>query len=164
MGRCALALAAALAASPVAADDACGRFAWSVERERTAFAADPPVVASGGTLPAGARAAVLVLAQASGAALPLASGRAAEPGGFGGYLRIPPLASAGTYQVTLSAEGWIEVGQAGDSPLRPVAHSGQRGCPSVRKSVRYVLDAGPATVQVSGAASERVRIAVEKAD
>jgi hypothetical protein len=41
--------------------------------------------------------------------------------------------------------------------------SGQKNCPGVRKSVRFSLAAGAATVQISNAASATIQLAIAPA-
>lgn len=165
----ALPVAAALAglmAAPVHAQEvpACDRFAWSLRREQAAFA-EPglPVLRSGSALPAGATAASLELRPAAEVSLPFPPERPPGPETRAGFLRLPAV-PAGLYQVTVSDEAWIDVGQEGTVPLRSVGQSGQRGCASVRKSLRFQLGAAPVTIQVSGAATERIAVSLLRAD
>ncbi len=75
-------------------------------------------------------------------------------------LNIPKTA---TYQVTISADGWIDVVQNGVA-VKASAHTGDRLCLGLRKSVRFPLHAGPAIVQVSGAPENAIRIAIRRSD
>ncbi|MCJ2050646.1 hypothetical protein [Methylobacterium sp. J-070] len=74
---------------PAVAEDApaCASFAWSVARDRTAFAAtNLPLLASGSTLPAGTGAVQVALKPAADVALPVQSERMAKPGDLTGIL------------------------------------------------------------------------------
>ena len=78
---------------------------------------------------------------------------------FAAVLTLPALAAAGRYQVTLSDEAWIDVLQNGKE-VRSSGFSAQGDCPGVHKSVRFALQPGPATVQISGAAVDAIKIDV----
>ena len=88
--------------------------------------------------------------------------RAPKPGAFGGVLKISGLPKAGLYEITLSDEAWIDVVQNGAS-VKSSDFSGQKNCPGVRKSVRFPLAAGPATVQISNVASASIQVAIAPA-
>lgn len=127
----------AISVSAAMAEDApaCATFAWSVAREQTAFAAPNLLtLASGSTLPGNVGAVQLTLKPATEVALPVPSERSLKPDTFSGFVTATALA-AGTYQITLSDEAWIDVSQDGRSTLKPAAHSGKSGCSDVRKSV-----------------------------
>ena len=137
---------------------ACASFAWSVARERAAFGApDLPVVTSGSALSGGASAARLALKPAGEIVLPVPSEKAVKPDTFAGFVTAT-VPAAGTYQVTLSNEAWIDVSQDGRSTLKPTAHSGKAGCPEVRKSVRFALDVGTVTIEISRASSPQIKL------
>ena len=51
--------------------------------------------------------------------------------------------------MTLSSEGWIDVVQNG-AAIRSDAHTGAKGCPDVRKSVRFPVGSFPIVLQLSG--------------
>ncbi|WP_375465845.1 hypothetical protein [uncultured Methylobacterium sp.] len=164
MPRRALAIAAALAslAPPSArAQDisACARFAWSVERERAAFAgADLPVLASGSALPATGASVRLNLQPTADLALPFPSDRSAKPGTFAGFITVATPVEAGTYHVTVSEDAWIDIGQDGTTALKPTSLSAQAGCPEVRKSARFALRAAPVTIQISRASARSIKV------
>src|SRR5271169_5529257 len=86
----------------------------------------------------------------------------AKPGAFGGVLKISGLPKAGLYEITLSDEAWVDVVQNGAS-VKSSDFSGQKNCPGVRKSVRFPLAAGSATVQISNAASAAIQLAIAPA-
>jgi len=138
----------------------CDKFKWSVARERALFSAGPRAVASGATIAGGAAYAV-ALAPSQSVAFAMAPERAPKPGTFGATLAVA-IDKPGSYQVTLSDEAWLDVVQAG-AEVKSSAFSGQKDCPGVRKSVRFDLAAGPATLQISNAAGAALNVALEPA-
>ncbi|MFK5595929.1 hypothetical protein ACFZ8E_02815 [Methylobacterium sp. HMF5984] len=156
----------AFSGSTAMAEDvpACASFAWSVARERTAFAApDLPTVTSGSALSGGTGAARLVLKPIADVTLLFPSEKALKPGTFAGSVTAT-IPAAGTYQVTLSDDAWIDVSQDGRTSLRPSAHSGKAACPDVRKSLRFVLDAGAVTIEVSRAPAPDIKLDLLEAE
>jgi hypothetical protein len=154
----------ALAAVPVLADEvACKSFKWDLAREQGWFQAVPPTLASGATLAGGEGAATLQLSPVEGLGFSVAPEHKPEPGSFGAVFKLPSLDKAGTYQVTLSDEGWIDVIQGGAS-VKSGAFSGRKGCPGLRKSVRFDLQPGPVILQVSGVKAGTINVAVGPAD
>ncbi len=150
----------ALSVNTARAEDtpACASFAWSVARERAAFGTPGlPALASGSALSGGVSAAQLALKPTAEVALPVPSEKEAKPETFAGFVTAT-VPAAGLYQVTLSDEAWIDVSQDGRSTLKPSAHSGKKGCPEVRKSVRFVLDAGAVTIEISRASSPQIKL------
>jgi hypothetical protein len=167
------ALAASLGAAGIAPlwaapqdPPACGEFAWPVAREIKLFRASAiePVM-SGAALGALPPTGVAVDLQPQVTVeYVLAPGRAPKTeDSFGGILTIANVAQAGAYQVTASEEAWIDVIQNGKA-LASTAHTGREGCPDVRKSVRFDLDAGPLTIQVSDAPSLQIKLAILPAE
>ena len=149
-----------LLAGPALAQDTggCAKFKWSVDRERSAFGTPGlPVVDPGKPLPGIMDAAIVKLKPVADAGFERPPGHRPKDGTFGALLKTPPIAVAGIYQITLSDDAWIDVIQDGKE-VRSSAFSGQKDCPGVRKSVRFSLAAGQATVQISGAAADSVRI------
>lgn len=140
-------------------------FNWPLAREQAWLsAADLPGLASGASLPAERPAAVLTLKPSESADLPSPPSRAAKAGTFAGYLRVPAPSAAGLIQVTVSGEGWIDVGEEGGAWLKPVAISGKPRCAGLRKSLRYAVGAKPLLIEVSDAGSESIRLAVAPAE
>ncbi len=82
---------------------------------------------------------------------------------YAGYLRIDGVPEARAYLVTLSAEAWIDVIQGGRY-LKPAAFTGALDCQGIRKSVRFDLAAEPFVVQLSGATSNSIVVAITPAD
>ena len=152
-----------LSSSLASAEDspACAKFKWSVARERSAFAApELPVVASGQSLPGVAAAASLKLQPQTGVTFVKTPGRKPKiDPAFAGVFALAPIAAAGRYQVTLSNEAWIDVLQNGKE-VRSSGVSDQPDCPEVRKSVRFPLQPGPITLQISGSAVDTLKLDV----
>jgi len=145
-----------------AADDGCEKFAWSLARDRAAFAATgKTVIAAGETLaalPAGAL--VIRLQQGAQASFEMPPERKPRMEQWhGGMVRFPALAKSGIYQITLSDDAWIDVIQNGRY-ARSVGSTGRSDCPGVRKSVRLDLDASPVVLQVSGVSPDAITIAI----
>ena len=47
--------------------------------------------------------------------------------------------------------------------MKSSAFSGQRDCEGVRKSVRFPLAAGPATLEISNAQADKIMVAISPA-
>ena len=147
---------------------ACSQFAWPVEREEALFAPGGlKQAASGATLEFSAdRGAGAALELQPNDAVPFVIAPSRPPkieNSFGGLVVISNIPKAQAYQVTLSGEGWIDVIQDGKA-LASTGHTGRRDCPSVHKSVRFDLQPGKATIQVSGAPSKSVKLAILPAE
>ena len=151
-------VAPALAQEPVG----CDKFKWPLDKERaTLTGTDLPKVASGSEvkrpLPFATMVALVPLAEAK---LPVAPER--EPKSqdrFGGFIQIAAPVKAGTYRITLSSAGWIDVVQDGQR-VRSTAATGAIGCEGVRKSVKFELAASPFTVQLSGIEANTVGLVI----
>lgn len=157
MFRSALLLALLGTASPAFAD--CDHFKWSVAKELEAFASAQPLPSAGAAADVGKAYEV---ALSPGLALPVKPEREPKPGTSAAVLELPKI-DAGLYQVTLSAEAWIDVAQGG-AVVKSHGFSGQTDCPGVRKSVRFPLGAGAATVEISNASGASIKVAVEPAN
>ena len=147
---------------PAAADDGCEKFAWSLARERAAFAAaDKTTTAAGETLAALPAAALVIRLQAGAQAafeMPPERKPRTEPW-HGGMVRLPALPKSGIYQISLSDDAWIDVIQNGRY-ARSVGSTGRSDCPGVRKSVRLDLDSAPGVLQVSGVAADTIAVTI----
>ena len=64
--------------------------------------------------------------------------------------------------LVIAADVLESVVQSGAS-IKSSDFSGQKNCPGVRKSVRFDLAAGPATVQISNAPSASIQLAIAPA-
>ena len=145
----------------------CAAFKWPLEDERKAFEdAGIETVASGGTRGGWKEQsfslALLPDADVSYALAPEKKKPSDEPR-FGGLFAFGAPGKPGNYQVTLSGEGWIDIVQRG-SALDATDHSGAKGCPGLRKSVRFNIGEGPITLQISGAPADSIKIAIRAAD
>jgi hypothetical protein len=155
-----LALAALI--SPAAAEDGCDKFAWPLAREQALFAsADKPAVKVGETLADIPKVAfTLHLQPGTQAAFVMPPERKPKAEHwFGGAIRFPALEKPGIYQVTLSAEAWIDVVQDGRY-ARSVGSTGRHDCPGLRKSVRLDFGAAPFVLQLSGVFEESIIVAI----
>jgi len=140
----------------------CDKFKWPLDKERaTLTGTDLPKVASGDRVtwrfPWATTVALVPFADAK---LPTAPERAPKsPTSFAGYVQVPAPPRAGTYKITLSSEGWIDVVQDGHA-VKATAFSGATGCEGVRKSVKFNLAAQPLTLELSGVPADSIKIAV----
>jgi hypothetical protein len=82
-----------------------------------------------------------------------------QPNSFAGFISVPAPPQGGSYKVTLSSEAWIDVTQDGHY-LKSSAHSGASGCPGIRKSVKFNLDAAPFIVQLSNVPANKISVAI----
>lgn len=150
-------LAAALAAGAARADEpsGCGAFKWDVSADQTALAnaAQQPARDSGPLVPGATR---LRLKPIGEIAFSPAPERPPAPASYGGVfaLDLPP----GLYRLSLSDAAWVDV-VADGAALRPLAFSGARDCPHLRKALKFRL-AGGARLQISGAAGEIIALAI----
>ena len=78
---------------------------------------------------------------------------------FGGILSFAAPEKNGSFQVTLSSEGWIDVVQNG-AALDSAGHSGAKDCPGLRKSVRFKIGDAPVVLQISGAPADTIKVAI----
>src|SRR5260370_25293800 len=157
----ALAILVGIGGAARAEDNNCDQFKWSIARERALFAAGAKPAASGATIAPGEGYAI-TLAPTAAVAFSLPPERAPKPGGFGAALKLDAVDKPGPYQITLSDEAWLAVVQ-GRALMKSAGFSGQKDCPGVRKSVRFDLQAGPATIQISNAAGGALNLAIEPA-
>jgi hypothetical protein len=148
---------------PAWADEStgCSGFKWHIDREETAFAGDAlPAVNAGAQIPGVMEAVLLHLAKQDGQTFEIPpSHRPKHNPAYAGVFSIVPIQVAGPYNVTISEEAWIDVIQGGKA-LRQTGFTGAQGCHDVRKSVRFDLAAGPATIMITDAANETLKIEV----
>jgi hypothetical protein len=150
-----LSLLAATAAA--AAEDGCGRFDWSVNREaelfNEGFFAD---VESESALPKDGAFSMLLLPVASVIyTVPPERGR---DDGYGGVVTLEWIA-AGRYQITLSGDAWIDAVQ-NDKRLPMLASTSRDDCPGIRMSVQFEIKSVPLTLQFGGAMVRRLNVSV----
>ncbi|MBZ9675806.1 hypothetical protein [Mesorhizobium sp. ES1-1] len=158
MKKVIIALFAILACGSAAtAEDAgCEAFKWPVTREQVLFAA-AQATSPGAELAVGA-AADLALVPAEKAGFTLPPERSPAEGTFGAVasVEVPP---EGAIQISLSGDAWIDVIQDGHT-VKSAGYSAVKTCRDIRKSIRFKLAAGPATVQFSGARKAELKVAV----
>jgi hypothetical protein len=152
-----LLLTATSCALAQSADDACAAFKWSIAREQKAFAATPlTTVKSGETMTPGGL--TVALEPQASITYPVPPGRPPKSNpAYGAILTAPPITTAGTYQVTLSDEAWIDLVQDG-AKLHEDSFSGKKGCPGIRKSVRFKLTPGPLTIEINDSANPTINL------
>ncbi len=145
------------------AQDPCATFKWPIDIEWGWFADGTPLqVAAGGSLRGiPERAIRFALLPVGEVALIVEPRRKPAAHSRSGVFAIAGIPAAGTYQLTLSEDAWIEVVQDG-AALPAVEFSGVKGCAGVRKSVRFDLKAGPAQVQITGAPTSQILIAIRR--
>jgi hypothetical protein len=83
----------------------------------------------------------------------------AAPGTFGGLFTLT-VDTAGTYSIALGEGAWIDVAPAAGKVLSSVAHGHGPACTSIHKVVDFALQPGAYVIQVSGAPTSPVVIAV----
>jgi hypothetical protein len=159
LAACAIARSA-FAQEPVG----CDKFKWPLDKERaTLNGTDLPKIVSGDrvTFPI-PFATIVALARFADTKLPAPPERAPKsPDTFAGFFDAKAPPQAGSYKITLSAEGWIDVTQSGNT-VKSTAFSGALGCEGVRKSVKFDLAAAPFTVELSGIKADEIKIVISK--
>ena len=139
----------------------CAAFAWPIDADKAAFADASLASVTSGTArgawkPHAFSLKLQPVASVSFAVRPGGRKPAADNGGLVTF-EAPP--SPGTYQVTLSDGGWIDLVQNGAS-LKSSAHTGAKGCDGVRKSVRFEVGNAPVALQLSGVKGQDVKVAI----
>ena len=157
----AFALAIWLAGAASAFAD-CDHFKWPLTQEKAWFGAALKPIEAGAEISLTEQAFQLALkpSEAAGYLLPLKKPAAA--GTFGGVVKVAAIAKAGTYEVTLSREAWVDVIQ-NQARTKSLNVSRQSDCASLRKSVRFQLQSGPAALQISGVDSASIVFALAAA-
>jgi hypothetical protein len=162
-----IALLLLLGASAYAAEEpsGCDKFKWGIERERAALTAPDRIkLVSGGELGAlPSTGLTLGLRAPTEAKLPSPPERAPSEGTFAGFASFKGPPKAGTYTVSMSAGGWVDVVQEGHF-LKPKAFSGATDCDGIRKTMKYEIGAGPFVLQVSGTKQDSISIAILPSD
>ncbi|ABS66682.1 conserved hypothetical protein; putative exported protein [Xanthobacter versatilis] len=151
-------------AQPAVPPEDCDRAAWPLATDRARLAA-PGLrpVRNGDTLVLPNDSALrFILVPQAGANLPVRP-RHGEEGAFAGVvdLKVPP--PERVWQVTVSANTWIDVVVSG-RPLTPVAFTGVHACPGLRKSLRFRIPDGDVRLQVSGAEGARLDLLITPVD
>jgi hypothetical protein len=162
----ALALSALAVFAPRArADDPCAAFTWNVAHERALFAGAAQSVLSGqgvaaAPLLAPDRLYELSLKPQQQVEMALAPGKKSSPpaDSHAGLVKLQ-VPAAGLYRIALSEAAWVDIVSAGQ--LIPSSDfTGQPGCSAPHKVVQFNLPAGELLLQLSAAASERVRLSL----
>ena len=159
-------LIAVFVAAPALAEEpvGCDKFKWPLDKERaTLNGTDLPKIVSGDrvTFPI-PFATIVALLPFTAAKLPAPPERTPKsPDSFAGFFEAKAPPQAGSYKITLSAEGWIDVTQSGQT-VKSSAFSGALGCEGVRKSVKFDLAAAPFTVELSGIKADTIKIVISK--
>jgi hypothetical protein len=156
---------ASLFATTALAD--CTGFKWPLDTELAWFAAGGDVAAKNGDELAEvpAKAIALTLKPSKSVKLPVAAGvkeGAVGSDTFSGWVSFPAGVKPGLYQVTISADAWIDLVQNG-ALVHSKGFTGRRECDVLHKSVRYEIGPGPVSIQITGAPSEKVRLTVNAA-
>jgi hypothetical protein len=157
-------LIAVLVAAPALADEpvGCDKFKWPLDKERaTLNGTDLPKIVSGDRAAfAIPFATIVVLKPFADAKLPAPPERTPKtPDTFAGFFQAPAPKQPGGYKITLSAEGWIDVTQSGNT-VKATAFSGALGCEGIRKSVKFDLAAAPFTVELSGVKADSIKLVI----
>jgi hypothetical protein len=141
---------------------ACEQLDWSVKRDLESFR-DPhlEMVFSGATLGSVPDKGLVLELQPHGTVdyVLAPGGESKSDDRFAGLLFINNVAQAGTYQVTASQDAWIDLIQDGKA-LDLSAETLNPNCSDAPKSMRFHLEPGPLTIQVSGASSNRIKLAI----
>ncbi|ESY57888.1 hypothetical protein NKH34_00850 [Mesorhizobium sp. M1148] len=158
MKKVAISLFAILASTSfaVAADAGCDAFKWPVTREQELFPA-APAAQSGASLAFG-EAADMALEPVDAVSFMVSPQRAPAAGTFGATANVA-VPTEGELQISLSDEAWVDVIQDGQA-VKSAGFSGVKTCLGVRKSLRFKLTPGAATIQLSGARKENLKVAV----
>lgn len=146
----------------------CAAFKWPLEKERKALESTSLESITSGTARGAWKEQAFALALQPDTEVPFTlpptkRKKDDDAHRFGAIVAFAAPAKAGTYQVTLSGAGWIDLVQEGKA-LKPSGHSGVKDCPGLRKSVRFVVGAAPLVLQVSGAPQQSIKIAIGAVD
>ncbi|MBS0252098.1 MAG: hypothetical protein JSR78_13650 [Proteobacteria bacterium] len=145
----------------------CNSFSWPITTELKWMKAESQDVASGGKLASPPEKAMkLALEPMSAVSFPVApTGRHKLQGeAYGGIVNFDsPSSAPGSYQVSMDAAAWVDVVKDGKA-LKPTAHSGKSDCDGLRKSVRFNLDPGPFTVEISNVKKDAIKFTIRQAE
>jgi hypothetical protein len=155
-----LIVALAMTAPALAQEPAgCDKFKWPIDKERALLASAAPAQNGAAVSQPLAAAFRLALAPTTEAALPKPPTRTSRAGTYAGFVKAAAPPRAGTYRITLSAGGWIDVFQNGTA-LKSGAFTGATGCDGIRKSVKFDLAAMPFVIELSGVATDSIAVVV----
>jgi hypothetical protein len=138
----------------------CDAFRWPIAEEQAALAApDIPKLDLNEALAYGAPARLQLVPFAK-ARLVLAPERAPKVSpSFAGAFTLDAPPAVGTYKITLSGAGWIDVVQDGKF-VKPTAFGDATDCAGVRKSLKFPLADAPITLQLSGVGDPEISVIV----
>jgi len=136
--------------------ESCRTFSWSIGRSIDLFDEPLPTVESGQGLPREGAFAV-ALKPVADVIYFLPPDRGSD-GGLGGLVTIESI-QAGRYQIALSDDGWVDAIQE-NKRLPELASSRTRECPGVLHSIEVEVRSEPLTLQIGGARTRRINIAV----
>jgi len=143
----------------------CGKFAWPLDQEKAWFSGTLKTLRSGDAIAQLGDGAYAIEMQPMGAVKfqkpPETDPKSDQA--YGAVIAVSNVPSTARYQVTLSDEAWIDILQNG-AFAESVEHSGVKGCEGLRKSVRFAFEKGPLTLQLSGAPSPKLRLALKRLD
>lgn len=146
----------ALAAAEAHAQQVCGQFSLSPRGKVDLFAGYVPAFESGDALPTGGVFAIKLRPAAR--VIYLYRSDNDHDSGYGGVVAIESI-PPGRHRIALSIEAQVDAVQS-NSLLHLVAVAHDPECPGVHRSVELVSEGGPLTIQISGARSTLVTIAV----
>ena len=143
----------------------CDKFKWSIDRERAVLTSpDQSRLSSGDELTGLPEKGVTLDLRIPGeAGLPVAPERAPKEGTFAGFAVFKTAPKVGTYAISLSAAGWVDVVQNGQT-LKPRAFSGATDCDGIRKTIKYEIGANPFVLQISGTKNHSISFAILPSD
>ncbi|MFT3810586.1 MAG: hypothetical protein QM698_11765 [Micropepsaceae bacterium] len=138
----------------------CTGFQWPMAREIAAAESAPAdATASGATLEAWPDGAIRLSLSTAEVVFPVRPERDPKPGTGSGTITLPAPSAPGTWQVSLSGKAWVDVVQDGKA-LKSGAHTSDKTCGVLHKSVRFDLVAAPVTLQISGADATSIVITI----
>lgn len=146
----------AFAAAVAHAQQACGQFVLSPRGKIDLFAGYVPAFESGDALPT-AGVFAIKLRPAVRVIYPYKSD-SSHDSGYGGVVTIESI-RPGLHRIALSGDSQVDAVQGNVLlPLLAVAHDPE--CPGVYRSVEFVSEGGPLTIQISDARTSLITIAV----
>ncbi len=137
----------------------CDKFKWPIAGIQAALQSAGAAVGSELSVPVGeaVKAQLVPFASARFALAPERSPK--NPSSYAGVFAVTAPPAPAAYVVSLSGEGWIDVVQDGHF-IKSVAFTGALDCPGVRKSVKFMLEAKPFTLQVSNVSVPQLSVLV----
>src|SRR5262249_3954908 len=149
------------AATPALAQDPC-KGKWPLDNEHALLKAPSAVKTANGAAQSAlpATALDLKLEPAASARMVLPPERPPKaPNTYSGFLRFAGAPQNRIVLVTLSEEAWIDVVQ-NDRYVKSAAFSSLYDCPTMRKSVKFMLAPGPFAVQLSAVSADTIKMTV----